>query len=341
MKIITGIAAFSCAVLLSIIAAYYSVTGMVALFPAAPIAVVVMMSTLELSKVVTATWLHSHWKNPGLRILHRSYLIAAVGILMSLTSIGIYGLLSAAHLEQNAPVEGLKIESSGMEQHLVQKQAENGQYQTRLDQINKNIDSFLGQDQATKGLKASERLATERVDIQKKIDANNTVINDLNTKLAPLHAKTSAQEAKLGPVKYVADAIGFSNPEDAVRIIIVLIMIAFDPLAICLIIAGSIALASNRQPTPRVEEPVAIEEAIEPVLESPVVEEEIEPPNDFQNVLAILERNPTILEDIVNAIRENVDPIVPVTTENEEESSEKPESVDDETPSLMIRKSPE
>jgi uncharacterized protein YhaN len=110
-----------------------------------------------------------------------------------------------------------------------------------LDQINNNINAFLTSGAASKGLRASNQLKAERDQIQKQIDANNQEINGLSDKLVPLKTQASEVQAKLGPIKYVAALFGFQDPEVAVRILILLIMVAFDPLAICLIIAASVA----------------------------------------------------------------------------------------------------
>ena len=112
--------------------------------------------------------------------------------------------------------------------------------QKRLDQISRITDKSL-ETSGRAGLRAANSQKRESAGIQSRIDENNKAINDLNTKLIPLKTQGAEVEAKLGPVKYVAELFGW-DPESAVRIIIVIIMIAFDPLALSLFIAGSISL---------------------------------------------------------------------------------------------------
>jgi len=92
---------FFTAVLLSGIAAYYSVIGLTAVFAAAAIPVAIMGASLELAKLVVASWLYRFWDN--IPVLMRSYFTAALVILMAITSMGVFGYLSKAHLDQGVP----------------------------------------------------------------------------------------------------------------------------------------------------------------------------------------------------------------------------------------------
>lgn len=205
-----------------------------------------MAGALEVGKVVATKWVHSNWRNPRAPWYFRGLFCIFIAALMTITSLGIYGYLSKGHLEQNAPMAGLNIQVAQLETQIQQKQAENQQLNSRLDQISRITDKSL-ESSGRAGLRAANSQKKDAAAIQAKIDENNKVINDLNTKLVPLKTQGAEVEAKLGPVKYVAELFGWKDPEYAVRIIIVIIMIAFDPLALSLFIAGSISLADWKE----------------------------------------------------------------------------------------------
>src|SRR5210317_1527751 len=98
-----GILTLITALSISAIAIYYSVAGLVAIFSAAAIPIIIMGGTLEISKLVTAVWLHKFWFKAKWWL--RTYLAAAVIILMFITSMGIFGFLSKAHIEQTSASE--------------------------------------------------------------------------------------------------------------------------------------------------------------------------------------------------------------------------------------------
>jgi hypothetical protein len=252
---------FIVAAAISAVAAYFSLVGLGALFAATFWGVVVMAGVLEVGKIVATKWVHSNWQNPAAPWYFRGLFCVFIAALMTITSLGIYGYLSKGHLEQNAPLVGLNIQSAQLDTQLQQKQAENQQLMTRLDQIARITDKSL-ESGGRAGLRASSSQKSEAAQIQKKIDANNQAINDLNTKLVPLKTQGAEVEAKLGPVKYVAELFGW-DPESAVRIIICIIMIAFDPLALSLFIAGSISLKSLKN-SRKAEEAVEMEDYIFP-----------------------------------------------------------------------------
>ena len=244
------------AIAISAVAAYFSVVGLMGLFAATAMGVMVMAITLEIGKVVTTKLVHSLWQSKRANWLLKGPLVLMVMSLMSVTSLGIYGYLCKGHLEQKAPIDALDIQTQALQQQVDQKNQANQQLQVRLDQINQNINTFLTNNQATKGLRASNSLKSERDSIQKQIDANNQTINDLTTKLVPLKTQTSQTQAnELGQLKYVAALFGIQDPDLAVRIVIFLIMIAFDPLAILLYIAASISYDDYKErQNPPVEE---------------------------------------------------------------------------------------
>lgn len=229
------------ALLISATAAYFSIAGLAALFSATALGVVIMGIVLESGKLVAAGWIHHNWRNPRVTFLHRAYLCLAIGSLMIITSLGIYGYLSKGHLEQQAPKAGIELQLTQGDQRIQQLEANNARLTTRLNQLDQSVDVFLKNEKASQGLRARNNQKTERAEINAQIDANNAAIQEIQNQLLPLKTQNLEVEAKLGPVKYFAKAFGLQD-EAAVNIVILLIMTAFDPLAIVLVISGTISL---------------------------------------------------------------------------------------------------
>jgi len=229
-----------------------------------------MGAALEVGKIVTAKWIHANWKNPQAPWFFRGLLCFFVACLMAITSLGIYGYLSKGHLEQKAPLAGLDIQVAQLETQMKQKQDENTRLENRLSQISKITDKVL-EGNAKAGLRASNQSKSEAAGIQKSIDTNNQTINDITQKLVPLKMQAGKVEGELGVAKYIADALGWDG-DKAIRIIISLIMAAFDPLAISMFIMGSISLAKRKEE--REQNVLPTVEASEPIVDHDVEEVE-------------------------------------------------------------------
>lgn len=242
-----GVSTLCVSAIIAAVAAYFSIVGLVALFAASAIPVAIMGGVLEIGKLWASGVLKLNWTNPNYNAMLKTYLCAAVGTLMLITSIGIYGFLSAGHLEQAAPRADLKVQTEQLDLQVQQRNGENERLQQRLGQIDQNIAVFLKNEQASKGLRASKSLQVERDSIQKKLEDNNTQINELQKKLAPLRMQDNAVAAKLGPVKYVAALFGWEDEESAVRLVILILMIGFDPLAVVLMLCGLIMIKEHEE----------------------------------------------------------------------------------------------
>lgn len=279
---------------ISLIAGGVSVYGMTILFSGHALIVALMIASMEFGKLSAATWLKFNWGNRKVSRLQKSYLLTAVIVISALTDIGLFGFLSAAHLEQNSPLAGLGIQAQQYQTQLDQKIATNKRIEGRLTQIDTNINAFLTNGAASKGLKASATLKAERDALQKQADENNQLINDLNTKLAPLKQKSTEVEAKLGPVKFLATTLGYKDAEVAVRMVIILIMIAFDPLAVILILSS---MTTFRE----------INDHKDPIVLGDVVEQ---PLPEMEVVEASVNAEPLITSNITVEASEPVEPLL-------------------------------
>ena len=242
------------AVLISAIAAYYSVVGLTAIFAAAVIPVMIMGGALEAGKIVATVWLHNNWQRAG--IWFKLYLIPAIVFLMLLTSMGIFGFLSKAHSDQSL-VSGDALSKIAIYDEKIKTSRDNIETNRKaLQQMDAAVDQIMGRSSDEKG--ADKAVATrraqqkERARLLAEISAEQKTIATLNEEAAPLRAENRKIEAEVGPIKYIAALIYGDNPdqnllEAAVRWIIILIVIVFDPLALTLILAGNKQLEWARQ----------------------------------------------------------------------------------------------
>jgi len=235
----------------SVVAGWFSIVGLMAIFPGVPVPILTMGVVLEVAKLVTASWVYRNWQTA--KLLHKVYLTLSVIVLSFITSMGIYGFLSKAHIEQTITMGGdnaLQIESIerriGNERRVI-TDAEN--VITSLDasvQILQDYDRIRGPDGAL-AVRASQ--AEERQGLNASIEQAIQNIESLEDDLRPLRQTALQQEAEVGPVKYIA-ALIYENPEEmldnTVRIVVILIVLVFDPLAILLVIAANQSLLQRR-----------------------------------------------------------------------------------------------
>jgi hypothetical protein len=234
------------AVLLSAVAAWYSIAGLTAIFSAAVIPVIIMGATMELGKVVATVWLHNNWKR--INWAFKSYLIPAILFLMVLTSMGIFGFLSKAHSDQNL-VSGDAMSKVAIYDEKITTEKDNiAQAKKALEQMNSQVDQMLGRSDNETGAQRAVNIrkgqAKERASLQAEITKSQKIIQQLQEERAPIAAEFRKVEAEVGPIKYIAALIYGDNPdanvlERAVRWVIILIVVVFDPLALCLILAGN------------------------------------------------------------------------------------------------------
>jgi hypothetical protein len=269
------------------VAAYYSIVGLAVIFASALIPVIIMASTLEAGKVVATSWLYRNWHTSP-RII-KYYLTVAVVVLMFITSMGIFGFLSKAHLEQ-AVIGGESVSKLAVYDERIKTSKENIEVSRKaLKQMDDAVDQVMGRSADEKG--ADKAVAVrrsqqkERQRIQSEIQAEQKTISELNVERAPIATEVRKVEAEVGPIKYIAALVYGDNPdqnvmEKAVRWVIISLVLVFDPLAIMLLLAANHSL--NRKEEPVVEKPP-------PVIVQPIVEEPIGPVADTPAVEVIPE----------------------------------------------------
>ena len=234
------------AITISAIAAWYSVEGLTAIFAAAVVPVIIMGGALEAGKITATVWLHNNWQR--ISWAYKTYLIPAIVFLMLLTSMGIFGFLSKAHSDQSLVTGDSQAKISIYDEKIKTSRDNIEANRRALKQMDEAVDQIMGRSSDEKG--ADKAVATrrsqqkERVRLLAEISTEQKTIARLNEEAAPLRAEFRKVEADVGPVKYIAALIYGDNPdqnvlERAVRWVIILIVIVFDPLALCLILAAN------------------------------------------------------------------------------------------------------
>ena len=225
---------FASAIALSVVAAYYSVIGLAQIFPGSYWPIIIMGSVLEISKLVTVSWLYNNW-NDTVRIM-RYYFLIAIVLLMLITSMGIFGYLSKAHLDTNVNINANSVQLKTLEaQEKIAKE--------RLNYLLQRAG-----DPAT---------ATKKIDTQ--IQEVQADLKKLSNEKLPLLSEENILMAEVGPIQYIAelfytkDDAGFIDK--AVRLVILIIIVVFDPLAILLLIASNQTLVRLRNLKSETKEP--------------------------------------------------------------------------------------
>lgn len=244
------------ALCISGVAAWYSIAGLMALFAGAATGVMIMGIVLEAGKIVTAIWLHRYWDKVSFLI--KTYLCVAVAVLMFITSMGIFGYLSRAHLEQGVRKEILQV-STPIEVYDVQI-SEKEKLLLDLDGRLKQFDVLVGRQTAKNALTAFKKEGDTRKEIADQRSQVLTEITKLKSDKQIALIKKTAEEQKLkleiGPLKYAADLV-FGEASDhelekTVRWVIIILIVVFDPLAIFLLVGATMTVVKGLPPEVRV-----------------------------------------------------------------------------------------
>jgi peptidoglycan hydrolase CwlO-like protein len=246
LTILTFISAIS----ISIIAAGYSIIGLATLFAGAAMPIIAMGSALEIGKLVAASWLYNNWSSTMVPKALKAYLFTAIIVLVFITSMGIFGFLSKAHLDQVKPTSGNTIKIKTIDNQIVRQQNIIDRSEKTLTQLDKSIEVFLNNDFASRGLKERQKQEEERNQLNTAIKSASDEISKLSNEKATLQLAQDKIEAEVGPIKYIAELIygkdAQSHFNEAVRIVILILIFVFDPLAVLLLIAANISLKQIR-----------------------------------------------------------------------------------------------
>ena len=247
---LTIIITFLSAISISVIAAGYSIIGLSTLFAGAVIPIIAMGSALEVGKLVAASWLYNNWRNKLVPRAIKAYLTFAVIVLIFITSMGIFGFLSKAHLDQVQPTSSNNIKIELIDKQINQQQLIIDRSNKTLTLLDSALEKYVDMEYVTRGLKEREKQKPERDALTLAINNASNEIARLTTEKATLELEQDKIEAEVGPIKYVAELIYGDEAKDhfdkAVRWVIIVLIFVFDPLAVLLLIAANISLRSRK-----------------------------------------------------------------------------------------------
>lgn len=328
----------------SLSAAFYSVTGLSKLFAGASFEVLIMASSLEIAKLVIASLLYQYWNE--INKLLRFYLTTAAIVLVAITSMGIYGFLSAAYQETAALAGSVdsQIELIETKRDNVKGQLE--VYNEEKSSINQAVadlreglsnNKIQYRDRETGEIITTTSSSTRRA-LEKQLDQAierqteiNTRVDKLNEELFGYETEivevTTSSEvgSELGPLKYISNLTD-KPMDEIINYLLLIIIFVFDPLAISLVIAANFMFSLNSK-NKKSNDFIDDEPIIEEEIKEPIIEEEIIEPNE--NLKELKERYNKEVESSDIFEVENV--YGDVEIHNVEDSEERNEPIIDET----------
>jgi hypothetical protein len=301
-KIIAWLALLS-GLTISAVAIWYSVAGLVSIFAAAVIPIIVMGVALEISKLIATVWLKLNWARAPVFI--RTYLLVAIAVLMLITSMGIFGFLSKAHSDAGLVSGDVMAKISVYDEKIKTAKDNIDANRKALKQMDEAVDQIMGRSSDEKGADKAVQIrrsqAKERGRLQAEIAAEQKTIAGLNEARAPIAAEVRKVEAEVGPIKYIANFIYGDNPdanilEKAVTWVIIIIVVVFDPLAVILLLASQYSFQWFRNAREN-EEELLLHKTVpmhepEPVVDEPTQEVAEQPIEDDFKFLAEYEPEP-------------------------------------------------
>ena len=230
---------------ISVVAAWYSIVGLMAIFAAAKIPIAIMGAVLEVGKLLTASWLYQYWDKTN--ALLKSYFTIAVVVLMFITSMGIFGFLSKAHMDQTLTVGDNSLLIERIDRKIDREKVKITDAETVVAQLDKTVQVLIDYDRIrgeSGAIAVRESQNEERATLSNIIDQAYSKIDTLSVEKLELDKEQLELEAEVGPIKYIAafiygDELDKTLLERAVRWIIITIIFVFDPLAVLLIVAAN------------------------------------------------------------------------------------------------------
>ena len=231
------------ALAISAVAAFYSIVGLMAIFSASAISIAVMGVVLEIGKLITASWLYQNWyKIP--RLL-KYYLTLAVVVLMFITSMGIFGYLSKAHIDQGTGTTELYLKVERIENSISSERKIIERAEKQIGMLDSALDKYIELGAITKGLGKREDQEEERNLLNTTVSNAQLRIDDLLDEKTEFNLQIKNFEAEVGPLKYISalfygeDALDYIDR--SVRYVILILVFVFDPLAVLLLIAANMS----------------------------------------------------------------------------------------------------
>ena len=269
------------------VAAWYSIVGLMAIFAAAKIPIAIMGAVLEVGKLLTASWLYQFWDKTN--TLLKSYFTIAVVVLMFITSMGIFGFLSKAHMDQTLTVGDNSLLIERIDRKIDREKVKITDAETVVAQLDKTVQVLIDYDRIrgpSGAIAVRESQNEERASLSNIIDQAYSKIDTLSVEKLELDKEQLELEAEVGPIKYIAafiygDELDKTLLERAVRWIIITIIFVFDPLAVLLIVAANMTFKEVMGKPKKMKITKAADARKEEWSEIKLEEEDKEPPREM------------------------------------------------------------
>lgn len=266
-----GILTLFTALSMATVAAVFAIYGIIAIFAGMPQFALVMGAVIELGKVVGISWLYRNWSEPT----KIKYAMAPlVLVAMMLTSMGIFGLLSKAHLEQTSPVANNEVQITRLDQQIAREQSRIADSEEVISQLDQTVQTLIDFDRIRGddgALAVRESQAEQRELLRQTIDTAQAELDRLEDQKLELTQELTAIALEVGPVKYLAELVygtETDRTEEAVRWVIIAFIFVFDPMAILLLMAANYTFDQrNKKPVEVVHQEPIIENKEEPNVE--------------------------------------------------------------------------
>ncbi len=237
------------ALAISAVAAFYSIVGLMAIFSASALSIAVMGIVLEIGKLVTASWLYQNWKR--VPFLLKSYLTIAVIVLMFITSMGIFGYLSKAHIDQGKGVAEIYLKVERVDNRIQTQRNTILRYEKQLINLDTALNKYLDLGAVSKGLAKRDEQEPERKELVNLINKAQERIDLLLEERGEYQLQINSFEVEIGPIKYISAIIYGDKALDyidtAVRAVILILVFVFDPLAVLLLVSANMSFAEYNE----------------------------------------------------------------------------------------------
>jgi hypothetical protein len=236
------------------IAEYYSIMGLIAIYPAMIVPVVIMGGVIGLGKISGLIWLKQNWEwSPG---FIKAYLVPCIAVMMFITSVGCFGFLSKAHSDQSLVSGDVQSKLAIYDEKIKTEKESIDANRKILKQLDEGVDQVMARSStegsAEKAMSIRKTQQKDRSRISQEITESQKRIAQLNDERAPAAAEVRKVDAEVGPIKYIAAFIYGSNPdagllEKAVSWVSVLIVIVLDPMALVMLLASQYSFQHIRE----------------------------------------------------------------------------------------------
>lgn len=231
---------------LATVAGWFSIIGIMAILAGAPLHALVAGIIIEIAKLVTTSWIYRNWNFATIKL--KILLMFFTALIMLVTSMGVFGFLSKAHLEQGSSVIDNTPKVERLDQQIAREKVTIESAEKTLEQLNATLDSYLGKDRADRSVVIRKRQEPQRKQLKEEIDAANRRIDSFGDEKFKLQSEIRKFQLEVGPIRYIAELIyGAENNSDknierAVRVFILLLVLTLDPLAVTLLVAANNSL---------------------------------------------------------------------------------------------------